>query len=252
MIALATPDPLLERFVRELHGGDPLSTPDLSAHPAADRTAARLAWANRIVDEYRSVAVFGELLILLAELEAPYPALCALHHLIGDELRHAHVSATVVGWLGGTADLSIDLADLALPPRPPSESRGRRALLIIARELVVAEEESVVVLAACRDATTQPRIRAVLSALLRDEARHAATGRALLRLLAPTVDAADRDDLDAVMAADRADLRARYRAAATGGPGRALGASVTIADLDALAVRRRLPVPADELAAAPP
>jgi hypothetical protein len=251
MIDLTTPDPLLERFVRELHG-DPLSAaaPDLSAHSAADRAAARLAWANRIVDEYRSVAVFGELLILLAELEAPYPALCAIHHLIGDELRHAHASAVVVGWLGGTADLSIDLADLALPPRPPSESRGRRALLIVARELVVAEEESVAVLAACRDATTAPSIRAVLAGLLRDEARHAATGRALLRLLLPTVDAADRADLDAVMADDRAELRARYRAAATGGPGRALGASVTIADLDA--VRRRLPVPADGPAAAPP
>jgi hypothetical protein len=34
------------------------------------------------------------------------------------------------------------------------------------------------------------------------------------------------------MAADRADLRAVYRQAARGGPGRALGASITQSDLE--------------------
>ena len=57
-----------------------------------DAVASRLApvlgpWrqAGRIVDEYRSVSMFSELLRLLSDLEAPYPALCTVHRLIGDE-----------------------------------------------------------------------------------------------------------------------------------------------------------------------
>lgn len=240
MIDLATDATVLARFARDLHadgGADEIlaaCTAPCDA-PAADREVAALAWASRIVDEYRSVAVFGELLILLAELEAPYPALCAVQHLIGDELRHARLCAGVVDWLGVGVD--VDLTDLALPPRAATETRGARAAAIVARELVVAEEESITVLAACRDATTHPIPRAVLAALLRDEVRHAATGRAVLALFAATgplgaaITGDERAALPAVMAADRAALRAVYRGAARGGPGRALGASITAADL---------------------
>jgi hypothetical protein len=181
--------------------------------------------------------VFGELLHLLADLEAPFAALCAVQHLIGDELRHTAWCAEAAAWLGGHADLDIDLADIGLPPRG-EHGKARRALDIIGRELVVGEEESVVVLAAYRDAAEAPRLRGLLGDLLRDEARHAAAGRALLRLftagpLAATVTDADRAELAATMAADRRDLRARYLATAHGGPGRALGASLVPADLAA-------------------
>lgn len=234
MIDLARSPAPLARFARDL--GDPLpAAPDLSAHDAAARDAARVTWSARIIDEYRSVAVFSELLQLLADLEAPFAALCAVQRLIGDELVHTRACAEVAGWLGGHDDLAIDLADIGLPPRG-EQPKARRALDIIGRELVVAEEESILVLAAYRDATTEPAIRDVVSMLLRDEVRHAAAGRALLRLfldgpLASTVSDLDRRTLDATMSADRADLRARYLASAIGGPGRTLGASLTPADL---------------------
>ncbi|MBA3462329.1 MAG: ferritin-like domain-containing protein [Deltaproteobacteria bacterium] len=236
MIDLASNDSLLARFARDLDG-QAITAPISIDVPHADREVARVAWAHRIVDEYRSVAVFGELLVLLANLEAPYPALCAVQRLIGDELRHARLCAAAVDWLGGTEELDVDLSHLALPPRRAGESSGRRAAEIIARELVVAEEESIVVLAACRDAATEPAFRAVLATLLRDEVRHAAAGRALYRLfdegaaLARTITDADHAELAAVMAADRAELREVYRAAARGGPGRTLGASITTRDL---------------------
>jgi hypothetical protein len=242
VIALETDDALLARFVRELHAHDAIPAPatPFASGTADDREVARYAWANRIVDEYRSVAVFGELLVLCAELEAPYAVLCAIHRLIGDELRHARLCADVVRWLGGVNDLAIDLTSLALPPRGPDETPGRRAALVIARELVVAEEESIVMLAACRDAATEPACRAVLAGLLRDEVRHAACGRALLRVftdaggaLAHAITDGDRADLQATMAADRDELRAVYRRSATGGPGRPFGASVTLAEVEA-------------------
>ncbi|MBK9032111.1 MAG: hypothetical protein IPL61_12465 [Myxococcales bacterium] len=234
MIDLAPGPAPLARFAVDLRGPR-WPQPDLSAYAEADRAAARVAWAARIVDEYRSVAVFAELAHLLADLEAPFAALCAVQRLIGDELRHAAWCAEVAGWLGGHADCAIDLADVGLPDRGAT-TKAQRAAAIVGRELVVAEEESVTALAAYRAATSAPGPRAVLAALVRDEARHAAAGRALLALftdgaLARTISDDDRAELAATMAADRAELRAHYRAAARGGPGRALGAALAPGDL---------------------
>jgi hypothetical protein len=233
VIELATETPLLRRFVDDLERTTPRplpARPDLRAYPAEDREAARLAWASRIADEYRSVAVFSELLGLLADLEAPYPALCTVQRLIGDELRHTHVMAQVVDWLGGGDDLAIDLSEMTLPPR--AESAARRAVRIVGRELVVAEEESIAVLAAYRNASTEPAIRAVFQLVLTDEVRHAAAGRAILAELARCPRTADAfDGLADEMAADRAVLRTTYRDLAIGGPGRALGGSIVVADL---------------------
>lgn len=245
MIELATDVPLLRRFVRDLEDTSPRPIPPRPAlgHIADDdREAARFVWAGRIVDEYRSVAVFSELLHLLTDLEAPFAALCAVQRLIGDELRHAQLAATVVDWLGGSADLSIDLRDVGLPPRG-TEPAAVRALHIIQRELVVAEEESIYVLDAYRRASSDPAIGAMFDVLIVDEVRHAAAGRALLaqfhtRHLAEAC-ASALPGLADLAASDRATLRDSYRATAIGGPGRALGASIELADLVYPATRLR-------------
>ena len=237
MIALETDVGLFRRFVADLDRTSPRELPrppDLSAYSDDDRDAARFAWATRIFDEYRSVAVFGELLRLLTDLEAAYPSLCAVHRLIGDELRHTQITTQVVDWLGGRADLSIDLADAGLPPRADDESPAFRALRIIGRELVVVEEESIYALAAYRNATTEPAIRGVLDLILVDEVRHAAAGRALLSELSPRLTDDERAQLAATMTVDRATLRDEYAASAQGGPGRALGGSIERADLEAI------------------
>ncbi|MBL0219374.1 MAG: ferritin-like domain-containing protein [Myxococcales bacterium] len=238
MIELGTEGGLLRRFVDELERTTPRAVPaqpDLTAYRGQDREAARLAWASRIADEYRSVAVFSELLMLLADLEAPYATMCAVQRLIGDELRHTHLMARVVDWLGGREDLVIDLADVGLPPRDANESPAMRAVRIVGRELVVAEEESIAVLAAYRDATTEPAIRAVFQIVLADEVRHAAAGRAILAELACSPRTAPACvGLDETMAVDRAELRVGYRTLAIGGPGRMLGASIELADLETI------------------
>lgn len=240
MIELVSESRLLSRFVGDLDRTalHPMPARPQLAHAADELEAARLAWAMRIADEYRSVAVFAELLRLLADLEAPFAALCAVQRLIGDELRHTQMTAEVVDWLGGSSDLEIDLRDVGLPPRRTDETAAMRALRIIAREIVVGEEESIYVLAAYRDATTEPAIRTVLEQILTDEVRHAAAGRALMPLFAhgelARSTAELRATLPALMAGDRADLRAHYLASANGGPGRALGACLERADLDAM------------------
>lgn len=246
MIELVSASRFLSRFVGDLRKTAPRSIPGRPqlAYAAEDLEAARMAWAMRIADEYRSVAVFAELLRLFADLEAPFAALCAVHRLTGDELRHTEMTVEVVEWLGGATDLEIDLSNVGLPPRAAGETPAMRALRIVARELVVVEEESIYALAAYRDATTEPAIKNVFEQILADEVRHAAAGRALLPLfehgaLAEST-AELRAQLPELMARDRAELRTHYRASAIGGPGRALGASIECADLDAIWDLRRV------------
>jgi hypothetical protein len=235
MIAFDCSEPVVGRFPAELAAqasGIELR-PDLRRVADADVRAARFAWATRIVDEYRSVLVFSELLTLLARLEMPYAALCAVQRLIGDELRHTRLCAEVVDWLGGPADLEIDLSDLALPPT--DHTTAGRAYAIVAREITVGEEESVRMLVAFRDATTDPAIHAVLSQLLVDEVRHSAVGPRLEAMMRRTLPAEAFGgllaEIEEIKVEDREDLRALYREVATGGPGRALGASITARDV---------------------
>jgi len=163
----------------------------------------------------------------------PYGALVAVQRLLGDELRHVRLCAEVSGWLGGLDDLDVDLSDVG--PPPGGEPPAARALLLVARELVVAEAESLAALRAFRDAATEPAVRAALQLLVADEALHVVVGRRLLPLLARTLPRSQTGPtlarLDDLMEADRRELRAAYLAAARGGPGRALGASLEPRDL---------------------
>jgi hypothetical protein len=163
----------------------------------------------------------------------PYATLCAVQRLIGDELRHTRLCADAAGWLGGIADLEIDLRELGLPET--DHTPAGRALAIVAREVSVAETESVSVLRAYRDATTDPALKAVLAALLRDEVRHAAVGPVLEAALVSHVPASAfgglLGEIEAIKREDRRDLRALYATVAVGGPGRGLGASITASDV---------------------
>ncbi len=195
----------------------------------ADLDAALEAWAGRVVDEYRSVLVFSELLHLLGQIEAPFSNLAAVQRLLGDELRHTRLCADVVRELDVAQRVHIDLTELALPPA--DDPAVVRAYTIVVRELAVAEQESVRALRAFRDACDEPVLRSVFAILLQDEVRHAALGRHLEQSLRGGF---GLDELATELAPrldeDRASLRTIYRASAVGGPGRRLGACLELAD----------------------
>lgn len=222
----------LARFVRELEAQAPRSLaslrPRLDDASDDEREAACFGWATRIVDEYRSVVVFTELLGHLAAARAPYAALATVHRIVGDELRHARLCAEVAGWFGSLDSLEIDLQDLGLPPHEGTPEE--RALEIVVRELVIGEGESVACIRAYRDATTDRATRTALDVLLTDEARHYAAGRALDVLLGETFPAEQvahaRARIDRGALADVAHIRRMHRAGARGGPGRRFGVSL--------------------------
>lgn len=228
MIDLHSHGPTLARFVRDLEAQAPRafdpSAIDCARADPDDVHAAWTGWASRIVDEYRSVVVFTELLSHLAVIAAPFEMLCAVQRLIGDELRHVQLCAQVASVFAPLEGLEIDLEGLSLPPS--EEPPGLRALAIIGRELVVAEGESIAILRAYRDATSDVGCRAALTTLLQDEARHYATGRALYAQLVGHVDVEAAHALESVMQADAVTIRAAHRRGATGGPGRRFGVSI--------------------------
>lgn len=221
----------LDRFVRELEAQahEPLEVlaPDLSQATLADREAARWGWAYRVIDEYRSATRFTQLLNDLLDAEAPYPALAAVHRLIGDELRHARLCARFAASFGPLDDMRVELDGLGWKgqPRPPAE----RALEIIVRELVIGEGESIAMMRCYRRATSDPAAQRVLDLLLTEEARHFAAGQHLEQTMLdafPTL-APFHESLEDVLLDDVQVIRTQHREGARGGPGRAFGVSIS-------------------------
>lgn len=210
----------------------PTTPADLSAASAADIEAARVTWANRVIDEYRGFVVFSEVLTLLGDAAAPFAVLSAVERVVADELRHVRLCHTVVEWLGGWDDLHPDLEGMR--PRRTGKPALSDARRLIALEMVVGESESIPMFEAFRRATTDASIQRVLTIIMQDEVRHAAAGRAILPVVEQAAIEAGvtlEPDLVETMATTREHIRALYRRAATDGPGRALGASIRAEDL---------------------
>jgi hypothetical protein len=231
---IALPGVFVRHVARELDR-DELPAPDLARASDDDREIGRRAWASRIVDEYRSVVVFGELFSLLAAVPAPLPALATVQRLIADELRHVQLCIKVVAWLGGLGALELELTGLGLPPSPLSP--GARALEVVSRELIVAETESLHALRAYRDATTDPGVRAVMDTIVKDELTHARAGHELAAILGSLLPADElaalEPELRETMEQDRAHIRRIHLDGAREGPGRPFAASVRREEIEA-------------------
>jgi hypothetical protein len=237
---VTTSDPVLRGFLRDLDAASPLpipsAPPDLARFSTAEIDAARITWANRVADEYRGFAVFSEVLALIGGAAVGFPALAAVARVVADELRHVALCHRVVEWLGGWDDLHPDLEGVWGGPRGagPPLTRARR---LVALEMVVGEAESVPMFDAFRRAAEEGPIQRVLEIILHDEVRHAAAGRSVLASIEEAMEEAGVD-LDPALAdemeATRARIRASYRRAAAGGPGRALGVSLRAEDLAGL------------------
>lgn len=168
------------------------------------REATRRAWAARVLAEYRSLAVFTEVLARMPEAGAPLPAITSLTRLIQDEARHTELCARMAEALGGTHDCT-------LPPEALRVSSGRlRPALFIARQAVsmfcVGEAASVALLDELLAGVTDRCAAAVLRVIRRDERLHERYGLALARWAIARL---DEDEL-AWLAADAALALAHY------------------------------------------
>ncbi|MDP2308969.1 MAG: ferritin-like domain-containing protein [Pseudomonadota bacterium] len=140
------------------------------AAPAQADAAQAATWARIGLAEHASVASFSRFALDLLAQGAPADLVADAHAAALDEVRHAKLafgiaSAFANDTLGpgpltlGDLSLSADLAALAFAT---------------AREGCVAETLSALQMAEARDRATDPAIRAALTLIARDEARHAA------------------------------------------------------------------------------
>ncbi len=151
-----------------------LAPPGWRRFDASDLTVAAQAWSARAVQERRSAAVFANISSGLASLPVSLGLLSALARIIVDELRHADLCRCMAVELGGTVE-DDDLGSAERRLRPPGLGAPNAALSLLLIEGAVGETISAAIFAATRAVTEEPRARSALSAILRDEVRHART-----------------------------------------------------------------------------
>jgi len=139
---------------------------------ASDLKIAAQAWSARAVQERRSAAVFATISAGLTSLPVSLGLLSALARIIVDELGHADLCRRMAVELGGTVE-DDDLGSAERRLRPGGRGSTTAALSLLLIEGAVGETISAAIFAATRAVTAESRTRSALSAVLRDEVRHA-------------------------------------------------------------------------------
>lgn len=147
-----------------------MSTPDVQAFTDEERAELAAAWARDGLFEHASVASFGRFALELMAVGAPAELISAAHEAALDEVRHARLCLSLAGAYAGhgiepgafpfdgNVAVSANLADLASRVAREGAIGETIAAVIAAEQLVNAED---------------PAVRAALSVIAEDEARHA-------------------------------------------------------------------------------
>jgi hypothetical protein len=155
--------------------GAPLSAslpaPELSRYAPSQVAFAARAWTLKAEEEYRSAAVFSEIVAGCLQIGAPLDLLAALARIVQDEIAHAALCFDLSVRFGAPAPAAaLSRVQARLAAHAPD--RERQALSLLVFEGAVGETVSAALFRAGRRGAREPCARAALSAILRDEARH--------------------------------------------------------------------------------
>lgn len=174
-----------------------LPAPDLGAWPADQVAIAARAWTLRAEEEYRSAAVFAEIVAACLDTGAPVDVVGPIARIVDDEIAHAALCLDLAARFGAPAPVaSLERVRARLAVH--AGDRALQALSLLLFEGAVGESVSVRLFRAGRRAAREPCTRAALGAILRDEARHAtvcwlASAELLAELPAPARGALEED-----------------------------------------------------------
>jgi hypothetical protein len=169
-----------------------MRAPGLDELDPRAREALAAHWARLGLMEHASVAAFARFALELLALGAPAALLVETQQALGDEIQHALLcfglaSAYAGQELGPSALSSVGALDARSP-----EAIVHTAIL----EACIGETMAAVEAEAALGAATDPEVRAVLSRIAADEARHAELG---WRFLAWTLSAASGMDRERIL-----------------------------------------------------
>jgi hypothetical protein len=137
--------------------------------------AARTMWTELVLSEYAAVAAFSDVVRTLAEAQAPLDLIGMTSDFLADEVRHVELTARVVMRLGGAVPRQLTPARLGAPP-PAQLTAFQRANQLAITVGCIAEGFANGTAAPIMKGTRHPLLRAVYTAILRDEARHTRFG----------------------------------------------------------------------------
>lgn len=170
----------------------------------------RRVWARRVVAEYRSAALFSELLHWLITLGVSPDTLEVGVRIVADELAHAELSREVFLLAGGDeARIPIQQEDLSI--RQPAELPVFfRALAAVVEICCCGETVAVPLFNAIQEGTTQPDAVRVLTRIQKDEAVHRAFGWTTLDELMELAEGPAREFLAPRLAESVRSIQAAY------------------------------------------
>lgn len=147
----------------------------------------RLAWADRVVAEYRSAAVTNHLVLWLLQLGASPDLVRDGLRIVDDELVHAELSRAAFERAGGEGLAPIDRASLGLERR--YKALEHDVVSAVTRTFCLGETVAVPLFAHLRSGTKVPVARRAFDRILRDEVRHREFGWTALQWLLENTDA---------------------------------------------------------------
>lgn len=179
-----------------LDGRDALLAPLITADGAAVSGSARaVAWARAGAGEHASVAAFGRLALSLLRLGAPLDLLRDVHQAALDEIAHTELCFGLAERYGAPR---LGAGDFPLPQSVALDADLVALAEAAVREGCLAETLGAHVVAVAAELAGAPEVRAALSRIAEEEARHAVLS---FRLVAWAIRAGGNDVRDAVRAA---------------------------------------------------
>jgi hypothetical protein len=152
----------------------PWGTLDSAAYSPAAVDAARSAWTEVAINEYRAVAYFSSVLRALVDVRAPLDLLGMTSDFLADECSHVELASRMAMELGGAAPRAVPVEGFA--PGPVGKTPLERANEIVLRISCVQEAFAGGTASVSMASTTHSLPRAVYETILRDEAHHRRLG----------------------------------------------------------------------------
>jgi hypothetical protein len=174
---------------------DALAPLDLGDLSAADLSAARKNWKERMVSEHASARVFGVLVGGLMRAGLPAVETYRVADMVRQELDHARLCAKVLVAIG--VEPVADLPELPQVPRHEDATSPLEAVLRNVISVGCCSETVAVALVATERELAGPRsLRRVLDQILRDEIKHSRFGWRLVSRLAPSLSTRERTSMN--------------------------------------------------------
>ena len=175
-------------------GGDvALPPPRLEGYTKEQIAIARAAWPMKAAEEFRSASIYAALASAATHAGLPLDLVALVASTSIDELRHAALCAAVARALGDETPIEASMG--VVRARTANDRPRALALELLLVEVAMGETVSCALFRTGRDATTEPLIRAALSSILRDEARHARSGWEALSALRGDLAPGELDEL---------------------------------------------------------